>query len=62
MTEKEIICLVCEKSQELVPLIQLHYLNTTYHICPEHFPMLIHAPQKLAGMLPGAEKLRPHEH
>jgi hypothetical protein len=62
MEEKNPVCLVCEKTQVQVPLIQLLYQERTYHICPEHFPILIHDPQKLAGMLPGAEKIHAHEH
>lgn len=62
MTPSEPVCLVCQARQNEVPLIQLIiYQNNVYHICPEHFPLLIHSPQKLAGKLPGAEKLHPHE-
>jgi hypothetical protein len=62
MLEKTPVCLVCQSTQDQVPLIQLVFKNETYHICPEHFPILIHSPQKLAGILPGAENLKAHEH
>ncbi len=55
-------CLVCERTDQEVPLIQLQYKDNVYWICPEHFPILIHKPDQLAGKLPGAEHLAPHEH
>lgn len=54
-------CLVCDRTAQEVPLLAIEYQGHTYHICPEHFPILIHQPQKLAGKLPGAENLKPHE-
>lgn len=56
------VCIVCDQTSQEVPLISLQYQGTTYHICPQHFPILIHSPQKLVGRLPGAEKLQGHEH
>jgi hypothetical protein len=61
MTENISLCLACQATQEQTPLIQLVYQNQTFHICPEHLPLLIHSPQKLIGKLPGAEKLKPYE-
>lgn len=55
-------CLVCELDSTEVPLIELHYRDLSYWICPQHFPILIHQPQLLVGKLPGAEHLEPHEH
>ena len=55
-------CLVCQKSSQEVPLISLTFQGQEYQICPEHFPVLIHQPQRLAGILPGAEKLHGHSH
>lgn len=60
MTEIIPSCVVCRATQENVPLIQLHYQQKTYYICPEHLPLLIHSPQKLVGSLPGAETLKPY--
>jgi hypothetical protein len=62
MSEKTPVCLVCQSTQDQAPLIQLAFKDEIYHICPEHFPILIHSPQKLAGILPGAENLKAHEH
>ena len=55
-------CLVCERDDQQVPLIQLLYGGQAYWICPQHFPLLIHKPEQLIGKLPGAEQLTPHEH
>lgn len=62
MTNNEPLCLVCRKSSQEVPLLTIEYQSQRYWICPEHFPILIHQPQKLIGLLPGAEKLQGHEH
>jgi len=55
-------CLVCERTQEQIPLIALTYQNRTFYICPQHLPVLIHNPQMLIGKLPGAEGMTPAEH
>ena len=55
-------CLVCERTDQQVPLIQLQYRDNAYWICPQHLPVLIHNPEQLIGKLPGAEHLAPHEH
>jgi hypothetical protein len=55
-------CVVCAQTSEQIPLIQLQYRQNFYYICPSHFPILIHQPGKLAGLLPGAEQLQPHDH
>ncbi len=60
MEEKK--CLACGAGSDQVPLIPLEYRGTTTYICAPHFPILIHAPAKLAGKLPGAESLPPSEH
>jgi hypothetical protein len=54
-------CLVCARTSQEVPLLTVHYQGQDYFICPQHFPILIHEPQKLVGLLPGAEKLIPHK-
>jgi hypothetical protein len=55
-------CLVCDRTDQQVPLIQLQYRGQSYWICPQDFPTLIHKPEELIGKLPGAEQLAPHEH
>jgi hypothetical protein len=62
MLEETQRCLVCEQTSQEIPLLSLQYCNQQYFICPTHFPILIHQPEKLVGRLPGAEKLTPHEH
>jgi hypothetical protein len=47
-------CIQCERTSEQVPLIKLEYKGSEYSICPEHLPILIHQPAKLAGKLPQA--------
>jgi hypothetical protein len=55
-------CLVCSKPSAEVPLIAFQYKGSHLWICPQHLPVLIHDPSKLAGLLPGAETLRPADH
>lgn len=54
---KEKGCLVCQQSDQDVPLVELSFRDTKYWICPQHIPVLIHDPGKLAGMLPDAENM-----
>ncbi len=62
MTENTPRCLVCQETSQEIPLLKLEYQEQEYYICPQHFPIVIHQPQKLVGLLPGAEKLQGHEH
>ncbi len=55
-------CLACGLTSRETPLIRLEYLDASYHICPQHLPMLIHDPASLIGALPGAEHLKPANH
>ena len=55
-------CVACDLTQDNIPLIALQFQNTTFYICPQHLPVLIHNPQMLAGKLPGAEGMTPAEH
>lgn len=59
-TKKE--CVVCKLSSDELPLLALDYREAQFYICPQHFPILIHHPERLVGILPGAENLQPHEH
>ena len=52
-------CLVCNKNENEIPLVQFDFQKKYFWICPQHIPVLIHDPSKLVGMLPGAEKLDP---
>lgn len=58
MNDQEPRCLVCRQSDQERPLFRLEYQGRSYWICPQDFPTLIHEPQKLVGLLPGAEKLQ----
>jgi len=55
-------CIACERNEHEVPLIKLQFQGNAYWICPEHFPILIHQPGKLAHKLPGLVNLKPGEH
>ena len=51
-------CVFCKRNDSEVPLVQLSYMEKSYWICPQHIPILIHEPSKLAGALPGAENMQ----
>ncbi len=51
-------CLVCKKSAQEVPVTKFYYQETHFYICPQHIPVLIHDPQKLVGLLPGADEMQ----
>ena len=58
-------CIYCGQGDESVPLVSLIYQGKAIWICAQHFPILIHEPEKLTGKLPGIEKLSGalgHEH
>ena len=55
-------CFACGRDPQQVPLIALEYQGAQLWICPQHLPLLIHDPQRLVGMLPGAENLAPADH
>ena len=50
-------CVFCKRDDNQVPLVQLSYMKKSYWICPQHIPILIHEPSKLADALPGAENM-----
>ena len=54
-------CLSCGRSESETPLIHLRYLGREAFICSQCLPTLIHAPQKLAGKLEHAERIKPAE-
>ncbi|MCB1009200.1 MAG: hypothetical protein KDB94_09930 [Acidobacteria bacterium] len=61
-TTSEKRCLFCQRDERATPLVVLTYGGESLHICPQHLPLLIHDPQRLIGVLPGAERLEPAEH
>ncbi len=52
-------CLVCKQTEKEIPLTQFDYRETSFWICPQHIPVLIHDPQKLVSLLPGADNFQP---
>lgn len=59
MSDDNMKCLVCQMNSKEVPLIQIHYDDLEYYICPGHLPVLIHHPEQLTGILPGAANITP---
>jgi hypothetical protein len=51
-------CIVCEISNQKVPLVKIDYRDQEIYICSQHLPVLIHHPEQLAGKLPGAENIK----
>lgn len=51
-------CVLCAKTENETPLLQLAYNQSTYWVCPAHMPVLIHKPDQLIGQLPGAENMQ----
>jgi hypothetical protein len=54
-------CIYCDLSSAVTPLILLTYQGGDLYICPQHLPILIHEPAKLAGKIPGVDNLKPNE-
>ena len=50
-------CLVCKKASTEIPVTKFYYQESEFYICPQHMPTIIHNPQELVGLLPGADKL-----
>jgi hypothetical protein len=55
MTDKLPLCIYCDRTSNEVPLIAIQYRGKEFWICPQHLPVLIHQPARLAGKLPGLE-------
>ena len=51
-------CLVCDKSSRETPVTNFYYQDSEFYICSQHFPVLIHNPQELVGLLDGANKIQ----
>ncbi len=56
------VCLACGRGSDEVPLLALEFRGAGRWICPQHLPLLIHSPAKLADRLPGAERLSGADH
>ncbi len=48
-------CLVCKKPSNEIPVTQFYYKDSSFYICPQHMPVIIHNPQELIGLLDGAD-------
>jgi hypothetical protein len=55
-------CIACDRGQQETPLLTLEYRGSSFNICAQHLPVLIHDPGQLVGRLEGAENLRPSDH
>jgi hypothetical protein len=63
MTESQSpVCLVCQRTEQQTPLISFRYRGADRWICPAHLPVLIHHPEQLDDVLPGAGDLSPADH
>jgi hypothetical protein len=62
MTHSKLYCMYCEQDSSQVPLIMVTFQGKDLRICPQHLPVLIHSPAKLADKLPGLAQLSPAEH
>jgi hypothetical protein len=55
MESKKNTCVVCKKNENEIPILLMKHKGEELGICPQHLPVLIHEPQKLAGLIDGAE-------
>lgn len=55
-------CIFCERASDTVPLLTLEYKGSSFRLCSQHLPVLIHDPSQLIGLLPEAERLEASEH
>jgi len=55
-------CINCGITEKDRPLLTLQFNGGQIWMCPQCLPILIHAPQKLAGRLPGAESMTGAQH
>ena len=49
-------CIICKKDEDQIPLVKFDYKQTSFWICPQHIPVIIHDPTQLEGLLPDADK------
>lgn len=62
MPDTTAACLVCQQSDDDVPIVSFRFRGADLWICSQHLPVLIHSPQKLADILPGADGLDAADH
>ena len=62
MNEARSTCVVCDRTSDEVPIVRLECLGGAIGICPQHLPILIHDPTRLAGRLAGAEEMEAADH
>jgi len=55
-------CILCDRGSDVTPLLTFEFRGRSFRICPQHLPVLIHEPAKLAAKLPGADELPPANH
>ena len=55
MSENTVKCIVCDATNQNLPLIKFEFQDKGYHICSQHLPILIHKPAQLADKLVGID-------
>lgn len=48
-------CIVCQKTENEVPIIKFKFKGEKYSICSQHIPVLIHKAQALETVIPGIQ-------
>jgi len=49
-------CLICQTTDDQMPLLNFVFKGKQYHICSAHIPVLIHKSHELSTILPGFEE------
>lgn len=62
MSEARSKCVACGRTSDEVPIVRIEYRGEAIGICPQHLPVLIHDPTRLAGRLAGAESMESADH
>ncbi len=55
-------CVFCGRDSQEIPLLTFEYRTSSFNICPQHLPVLIHDPGQLVGRVEGAENFQPADH
>ena len=48
-------CIVCQASENDVPILDFKFKGKKYYICSQHIPVLIHKAQALETVIPGIQ-------
>ena len=48
-------CIVCQKTENEVPILKFKFKGEKYNICSQHIPVLIHKAEDLETILPGIQ-------